>query len=79
MYSSVPTDPDEINQIKNEMNHDLSEAVFESVQISVEEIVALCKIIDTIIFDKYLDHLTTSDLQFAFKKQHSTKICVHRF
>ena len=36
---------------------------------------ALCKIIDIIILDKYLDRLITSDLQFAFKKEHSTNMC----
>ena len=154
LYSSVPTDPDEINQLKNEMNHDLSNAGFESVQISVDDVSnsirnlnsrkrdgtlgtfsdhfihcshrmrvvlsllincmlvhgfspddlleavivsipkdvkgdlcsdsnyrgialcsALCKIIDIIILDKYLDRLITSDLQFAFKKEHSTNMC----
>ena len=36
---------------------------------------AMCKIIDIIIMDKYLDRLITSELQFAFKKEHSTNMC----
>ena len=33
---------------------------------------ALCKLIDLIVIDKYGDKLITSDLQFAFKGEHST-------
>ena len=36
---------------------------------------ALCKLIDVIIIDKYGDKLFTSELQFAFKKGHSTNMC----
>ena len=36
---------------------------------------ALCKLIDLIIIDKYGDKLITSDLQFAFKGEHSTTMC----
>ena len=36
---------------------------------------SLCKIIDLVIIDKYCDKLMTSDLQFAFKKDHSTSMC----
>ena len=36
---------------------------------------ALCKLIDFIIIDKYGDKLITSDLQFAFKGEHSTTMC----
>ena len=35
----------------------------------------LCKLIDLIIIDKYSDKLLTSDLQFAFKPDHSTNMC----
>ena len=36
---------------------------------------ALCKLIDLIIIDKYGDKIITSDLQFAFKGEHSTTMC----
>ena len=36
---------------------------------------SLCKIIDLVIIEKYYDKLMTSDLQFAFKKDHSTSMC----
>ena len=36
---------------------------------------SLCKLLDIIIIDLYGDALVTSDLQFAFKKNHSTSIC----
>ena len=36
---------------------------------------SLCKIIDLVIIEKYCDKLMTSDLQFAFKKDHSTSMC----
>ena len=154
LYSSVPTNVDEINQLKSEMDQDLSEAVYENVHISVDDVAnsisnlnsrkrdgtlgtysdhfihcshrmkvvlsllincmimhgfspndlleavivsipkdikgdlcsdsnyrgialcsAMCKIIDIIIMDKYLDRLITSELQFAFKKEHSTNMC----
>ena len=37
--------------------------------------VALCKIMDLLIISKYNTKLFTSDLQFAFKEQHSTIMC----
>merc|ERR1712237_305329 len=40
---------------------------------------ALCKIIDLIIIDKYSDKLITSELQFAFKSDHSTSMCTSIF
>ena len=36
---------------------------------------ALCKLIDIIIIDKYGHPLFTSELQFAFKPEHSTNVC----
>ena len=36
---------------------------------------ALCKLIDIIIIDKYGHLLFTSELQFAFKPEHSTNLC----
>ena len=36
---------------------------------------ALCKLIDIIIIDKYGHLLSTSELQFAFKPEHSTNVC----
>ena len=36
---------------------------------------ALCKVIDLVIIDKYSDKLFTSELQFAFKPDHSTNMC----
>ena len=36
---------------------------------------SLCKLLDIIIIDLYGDALVSSDLQFAFKKNHSTSIC----
>ena len=40
---------------------------------------ALCKVIDLIIIDKYSDKLITSELQFAFKPDHSTNMCTSIF
>ena len=40
---------------------------------------ALCKVIDLIIIDKYSDKLLTSELQFAFKPDHSTNMCTTIF
>ena len=40
---------------------------------------ALCKVIDLIIIDKYSDKLLTSELQFAFKSDHSTSMCTSIF
>ena len=37
--------------------------------------IALCKMMDMLIINKYSDKLFTSDLQFAFKEQHSTNMC----
>ena len=36
---------------------------------------ALCKIIDLIFIEKYSDLIITSELQFAFKEEHSTNMC----
>ena len=36
---------------------------------------SLCKLIDIIIIDICSDNLVTSDLQFAYKKYHSTSMC----
>ena len=36
---------------------------------------ALCKVIDLIFMDKYSDLIITSDLQFAYKENHSTNMC----
>ena len=36
---------------------------------------ALCKIIDLIFMDKYSDLIVTSDLQFAYKEDHSSNMC----
>ena len=38
LYSSVPTNIDEINELKNEMNRELSSVMFENVHISVDDI-----------------------------------------
>ena len=35
----------------------------------------ICKIIDTVLLNKYSPFLATSSLQFAFKKHHSTVLC----
>jgi len=35
----------------------------------------LCKVLELVIMDKYGELLHTSDLQFAFKKHHSTTMC----
>ena len=154
LYSSVPTNNDEINEIKCEMNNELISGLCDEVHISVDDITksianlnsqkrdgtngtysdhfiycsnrmkvvlsllincmlthgfspndlleavivsipkdmkgdlcsdnnyrgialcsALCKIIDIIILDKYSEKLITSELQFAFKKNHSTNMC----
>ena len=40
---------------------------------------ALCKVIDLIIIDKYSEKLITSELQFAFKSDHSTNMCTAIF
>ena len=36
---------------------------------------SLCKVFDTILINKYEKQLKSSDLQFAFKKNHSTIMC----
>ena len=36
---------------------------------------ALCKICDICLLDRYQKHLQTADLQFSFKKNHSTVMC----
>ena len=36
---------------------------------------AICKVIDIVIINKYSDKLMTSELQFAYKSQHSTSMC----
>ena len=35
----------------------------------------LCKVFDIVIIDKYGTQLNTSDMQFAFKSDHSTSLC----
>ena len=35
----------------------------------------ICKIIDTVLLNKYSAFLATSSLHFAFKKHHSTVLC----
>ena len=36
---------------------------------------ALCKIVDVVVINKHRDKLFTSNLQFAFKPDHSTNMC----
>ena len=36
---------------------------------------SICKLIDIVFIDKYSDALFTSQLQFGFKKNHSTVLC----
>ena len=43
--------------------------------IALSNCIGLCKIIDTVLLNKYSAFLATSSLQFAFKKHHSTVLC----